>query len=151
MHKRFMKLIVVGILAVVVAAIFAGTASARVYIPGDKQQQVSTSASDSAAIAGGGTVSLPGHVYARGTQVAPAIGTPESGPATAQKSIVASSYGDFPEVVRTMNLGKVTPASSSSFSWSDASIGAGIGIGVLCILGLFTVAIRRSKVTPAHA
>jgi hypothetical protein len=155
MHKWFTKLTVVGILGLVVTAIFAATASARVYISGDTQTQVSLKASDSAAVAGGGTVSLPGHMYAKGTQVAPAVGTPESGPPAqhVQKSTVTSSYSSFPEVARTMNLGKVAPApaNDNGFTWSDAGIGAAIGIGVLLVLGLFSVGIRRSKATPAHA
>ena len=134
MHKWLMKLIGVGILGLLVAAMFAGPALARVVTPVDPQKQAAEQAwmqeSDSAAVPGGGTVSVARGVYAKGTQVAPALGSPQSGPAGQHK---------------------VTTSSDSGFSWRNAGIAVGIGIGALCILGLFAVGIRRSKTTPATA
>lgn len=137
MHKRFMKLILGGTLAVVVTLIVVGTASARVYTSGQASY----------------TSSLLG--YPSGVVGAPGLSTADSTPAPqhVQKSQVTAGYSAFPEVVRTMNLGKAvhTTTSSSSFNWSDAGIGVGIGIGVLCAIGLFSVNMRRSKATPAAA
>jgi hypothetical protein len=158
MHKRFMKIILVGTLAVVVTSIVVGTASARVYNSGNS------------------SVSLL--CYPRGVVGAPGLDTATSTPTTqhvqkslvtagysafpevtrtmtttqhVQKSLVTTGYSAFPEVTRTMNLGNVTPATSSGFDWSNAGIGAGIGIGVASILALSSIAIRRSKATAAPA
>jgi hypothetical protein len=124
MRKWFTTLILVGILG----AIFTGTASARVFIP-NVSQKLSVQSSDSAAVPGGGTVSLPGHVYTKGTQLAPAVGTPDSGPARHVQ----------------------TSTSDNGFNWSNAGIVAGSVAGALCILAVCFVGIRRSRVTPAHA
>ena len=136
MHKWLMKLTVVATLALVVAAIVAGAASARIYLWGNapQHQQVSTPATDSAASRGGGTVSLVGGVYPKGTQVAPALGTRESGP-----------------VAQHTQTLKVPAASDSGFTWSDARIADGIGFGALCVLTMLAVGLRRSRVSTAHA
>jgi hypothetical protein len=118
MHKWLMKFVGVATIGLIVAAIYAGSAFARLQ------------ASDSAAVAGGGTVSLAGGVYPKGTQVAPALGSSESGPAVHHP---------------------VAAASDSGSAWSNVWLGVAIGIGVLCIVGLVTVGIRRSKATPATA
>jgi hypothetical protein len=140
MHKGFMKLIVGGTLAVVVALIVAGTASARMVYPASEQAQTS-----------GDTSSLVG--YPRGVVGAPGLETAQSTPVSqhAQKLTSGSSYGSFPEVVRTMNLGKSTPATSNGFDWNDAGIGVGIAAGVLSIIAVLAVGIRRSNATPATA
>lgn len=130
MHKWLMKLIAVGILGLV----FAGSAFARVVTPVDTQAQAAKQAwmqtSDSAAVRGGGTVSRAGAIYPKGTQVAPAVGSTESGPTHHQVT---------------------TSRDSGGFGWSDAGIAAGISVGVLFVLSLFAVRIHRSKTTPAAA
>jgi hypothetical protein len=89
MRKRSTKLTLATSLAVVVTAIVAGVATAGSSDPG---QPAPTTPSDSAVFAGGGTVSVPGVVYPKGTAV-PAVGTPQSGPSPeeAQKVTVPSS------------------------------------------------------------
>jgi len=165
MHKQFMKLIVGGTLAVVVALLVAGTASARIVYPASEHAQTSSY-----------TSSLLG--YPKGVVGAPGLGTADSTPLTnllgyprgvvgapgletaaqstpvsqhAQKQTFASSYGDFPEVVRTMNLGNTTSATSNGFDWNDAGIGVGVAAGALSIVALLGIGIRRSKSTPATA
>ena len=136
MHKWLMKLVGVGILGLILAAIFAGSAFARHVTPVDPQQQAAlqawaqTQGSDSAAVPGGGTVSVAGGFYPKGTQVAPALGSPESGPAVHRE---------------------VAAASDSGSGWSNVWLSIAIGIGVLCIVGIVSVGIRRSKATPATA
>jgi NAD(P)-dependent dehydrogenase (short-subunit alcohol dehydrogenase family) len=151
MNTRSMRLIIVGAIATLVALAFAGPATARVFIPSDTQMKHGSSQlSDSAASPGGGTVSVAGMHYPKGTQVAPTIGSSRFVPThEAQQSRVAVGYSSFPEVVRTMKLASssATTASSSSdsFSWSNAGTGAGVAIGVIGILGLCSVGIRRGK------
>ena len=164
MHKGFMKLIVGGTLAVVVALIVAGTASARIVYPTSEHAQKS---SDTSSLLGypKGVVGAPGLGtadstpltsllgYPRGVVGAPGLETAQSTPVLqhAQKLTSGSSYGSFPEVVRTMNLGKSTPATSSGFDWNDAGIGVGIAAGVLSIIAVLAIGIRRSGATPATA
>jgi hypothetical protein len=95
MRRRSTKLIIVTPLAVVAAAIVAGTASAGGTSPTETQQQAPSAPSDSAAFHGGGTVSVQGVNYPRGT-VAPAVGTPQSGPSAdeTQKAAVESTSGN---------------------------------------------------------
>lgn len=140
MHKRFMKLIVGGTLAVVVTLIVAGTASARIPIPPPPSHEDVTST----------TSNLLG--YPRGVVGAPGLETGSSAPVTHQAQKFASSYGDFPEVVRTMSLGTAAKTTSSSgFDWNDTGIGIGVAIAVVSIIGLAVFGIRRSKATPATA
>jgi hypothetical protein len=102
--------------------------------PRHARQQASSAPSDSAGFPGGGTVSVPGVNYPKGT-VAPAVGTPQSGPA-----------------VRHVGVLYAAPSSSDGgFNVGDAGIGLAIGIGVASVIGLFFVGIRRSKATPVAA
>jgi hypothetical protein len=167
MHKGFMKLIVGGTLAVVVGLIVASTASARILIP-SSQESSSTSSSTSSLLGyPRGVVGAPGLSTADSTPLTSLLGYPrgvvgapglETAPATpvthqAQKQTFVSSYGDFPEVVRTMSLGNAahTTSSSGGFDWNDTGIGVGVAIGVASIIGLLAFGIRRSKATPATA
>jgi hypothetical protein len=167
MNKRFTKLILGGTIAVVFALTVAGTASARIAIPPSQQGSQGTSSYTSSLLGyPKGVVGAPGFGttessqsyllgYPRGIVGAPGLPTAEPRPVTqhVQKQTFASSYGDFPEVVRTMGLGTAahTSTSSNSFDWDNVWIGAAIGIGVLCIAGLCAFGIRRSKATPATA
>jgi hypothetical protein len=103
----------------------------------------------------GGTLALLVTLIVTGTASARiyVAGQPSPTAQHAQTSPVVVGYGDFPEVVRTMNLSTAahTATSGSSFEWSDAGVAAGIGIGVLCMFGLVTVGVRRGKATPAAA
>jgi hypothetical protein len=161
MHKRFTKLILGGTLAVVVALIVAGTASARIASPPSQQDSTTSLLGYPKGVVGApglGTAdstpltSLLG--YPRGVVGAPGLET-ASLPVTLHVQKFASSYGDFPEVVRTMSLGNVAHSTSTSngggFDWSDAWIGVGVAIGVASIIGLLAFGIRRSKATPATA
>jgi hypothetical protein len=98
------------------------------------RQQVSSAPSDSAAFPGGGTVSVQGVNYPKGN-VAPAVGTSQSGP-----------------VVRHVSVLYAAPSSSGGgFDWGDAGVGLAIGIGVASVIALSFVGIRRSRATPAPA
>jgi hypothetical protein len=90
--------------------------------------------SDSAAFPDGGTVSVRGVNYPKGN-VAPAVGTPQSGPS-----------------VRHVDVGYAAPsAGDAGFDWGDARIGLAIGIGAAGVIALSFVGIRRSRATPAPA
>jgi hypothetical protein len=102
--------------------------------PSHTRQQVSPVPSDSAAFAGGGTVSVRGVNYPKGN-VAPAVGTPQSGP-----------------IGRHVDVDYAAPsASGGGFDWGDAGIGLAIGIGTAGVIVLSFVGIRRSRATPAPA
>src|SRR5437764_15267213 len=135
MHKRFLKLIVVGTLAVVTALIVSRAASARIFIPASNQQSTPDYTKSllgypkgvcgAPGLATAESSRSPGLSYLlgypRGVVGAPGLPTAESTPVTqhAQKQTFSSSYGDFPEVARTMSLGNAahTSTSSSSFDW----------------------------------
>jgi hypothetical protein len=91
MRTRSTKLTLATSLAAVVTAIVAGVASAGITVSSDPGQPTPSTPSDSAAFPGGGTVSVPGVAYPKGT-AAPGVGTPQSGPSPAetQKTTVAS-------------------------------------------------------------
>jgi hypothetical protein len=134
MRSRSTKLIIVTPLAVVAAAIVAGTASAGGTSPTETQQPAPSAPSDSAAFPGGGTVSVQGVNYPKGT-VAPRVGTRESGP-----------------TVRHVGVVYAAPSSNEDgFDWADAAVGLAIGIGVASVAALFFVGMRRSKATPVAA
>jgi hypothetical protein len=102
--------------------------------PSHARQQASSAPSDSAVFPGGGTVSAQGVNYPKGT-IAPAVGTPQSGPA-----------------VRHVGVLYAAPSSSDGgFDWGDAGVGLAIGIGVASVIALSFVGIRRSKATPVAA
>jgi hypothetical protein len=150
MNTRSMRLVIVGAIATVVALVFVGPAIARVGIPSYMPtKHGSSQLSDSAASPGGGTLSVAGVHYPKGTQIAPAVGRPSEPTHQAQQARVAVGYSSFPEVVRTMKLASIGTTSSSSsndsFSWSDAGAGAGVAIGVIGILGVCSIGTRRSK------
>jgi hypothetical protein len=137
-----MKLIVGGTLAVVVALIVAGTASARVLIPSQQQSTVRSNY----------TSRLLG--YPKGVVGAPGLGTAASTPVKqhAQRLTFVGSYSDFPELQRTMALSAASHTTSNNgFDWNDGGIGVGVAIGVASIIGLLAFGIRRSKAEPATA
>jgi hypothetical protein len=133
MRKRATKMTLITSLAIVLAAIVTGAASAGIIIP-SQQASSASSPSDSAAFPGGGTVSVLGVNYPKGP-VAPAVGMPQSGPSAAetQKSTVALS------------------SSGGSLIPGDAAVGLIVAGGVASVLVLFSVGVRRSKATHAAA
>jgi hypothetical protein len=110
MRTRSKKLILATSLAVVFTAILAGVASAGIGVQTDTQQPTPTptSPSDSAAFPGGGTVSVPGVAYPKGT-AAPSVGSLQSGPSPedAQKTTVDSSPSGTPAPGRPRRLPSV--------------------------------------------
>jgi hypothetical protein len=108
MRTRSKKLTLATSLAVVVTAIVAAVASAGTTVSSDPGQPTPSTPSDSAAFPGGGTVSVPGVAYPRGT-AAPAVGTPQSGPSPAetQKTTDASPSSGTVEPGRPKRLPSV--------------------------------------------
>lgn len=98
MRTRTKKLTLATSLAVVFTAIVAAVASAGIVVSNDPGQPAPSTPSDSAAFPGGGTVSVLGVAYPKGT-AAPAVGTPQSGPSPeeTQKATAASSSSGTPE------------------------------------------------------
>ena len=113
MRTRSKKLTLATSLAVVVTAIVAGVASAGVIVSSDPGQPTPTTPSDSAAFPGGGTVSVLGVAYPKGTAV-PAVGSPQSGPSPVetQKTTVDSSSSG------TLEPGRRGMCSPSARHWS---------------------------------
>ena len=147
MRTRFMKLTIVGVLAIVGTAIVTGPAFGSESTPFAPQQQPQ----HALRLASGSSYSAFPEVVRTMNEWQRA--------STAQPSQhvqVTPSYSAFPEVVRTMNdtsaaNTQVLASSSDGFSWSDAGIGFAIGIGVLCFLEFLFVGIRRSKAPPVPA
>jgi hypothetical protein len=146
MRRRSSKLILATSLTVAVAAIVGGVASAQV---ATSTQTEPPAPSDSAAFPGGGTVSVLGVDYPKGTAV-PAVGSPESGPAAeeAQKATVDSSSSDDGVVVTSA---QVEQAGQSGASDSAAFPGGGTVsvLGVVYPKGTAVPAVGSPESGPA--
>ncbi len=143
MRNRVMKSILVGTLAVVVSAIVVGPAFGGSFIPnqqGSPPQQVHQPAVTSGADA------IPLDVlHTMGTQWY----IPASTQGQATKAS-ASGYSAFPEVVRTMNDGKLASSSDSGFNWSNGGLSLGVGIAsVLALVSVGLIRRHRSTAVPA--
>jgi hypothetical protein len=140
MSKAYSKLTLIGTLACVVAAIVAGSASARVGMFSHT------------------TPALQKPLAAPGYSDFPEV-VRTMNDAKAQRKLAAPGYSDFPEVVRTMNewnaskalAASVVTKSDGGFKWGDAGVGAGTVLALASILAAVIVAVKRRNGTPAHA
>ncbi len=166
MHTRSMKPILVGTLAVVVAAIVTGAASAALAQPVKKSSPPAQHVQQATAMPGLSdfpeVVRTLNEANADKPLAMPGLSDfPEVvrslNDANVQKQLAMPGLSDFPEVARTLNganaasHAKVASESDSGFDWSSAGVGVGIALGALSGFALVAVGMKRRKAIAAPA